>query len=384
MMTAGEIHERVLHAERVLLRLPGVTGVGFGWKETGGEVTESPALRVYVRRKVPRCELRRAELVPERLAGLATDVLPARTGVPTVDLESAPRAALTSGLAITNLKAWVDRPSSGREGAGLGTLGFFAGTRGPDGRMTPALVSNRHVLLAHGARCGDFVYQPRYTRRDGVCVFHADSLDPVAAIADEGCADNYTYGYPGEAAQAYFVDCATARLLTARGVHATPELPPPGVRGVTAVKGVARVHPLDVIDGRSPRVYKIGQASGITVGRVVDVAAPIATARGEQRLRNLIIRDDRPADRRTGSFVEAGDSGALIVNERGAAVGLLWGMGDGRPPEAYACHIHPLLHRLDVTLLKREPSWRRATARRSGPRLSAKDKLEGSHDADSK
>ncbi|MCY1071542.1 hypothetical protein OV090_42760 [Nannocystis sp. RBIL2] len=377
MKTAGEIHELVLHAERALLRLPGVTGVGFGWKETGGEVTESAALRVYVRRKVPRCELRRVEIIPERLAGLATDVLQARIGVPTVDLESAPRHALTSGLAITNLKEWVDRPSSGPEGAGLGTLGCFASARGPDGRTTPVLVSNRHVLLAHGARRGDFVYQPQYTRRGGLCVFHADSLDPVAAIADEGCADNYTYGYPGEAAQAYFIDCATARLLTEHGVHATPELPPPGAHGVTTVKGIARVHPLDVIDGRSPRVYKFGQASGITVGRVVDVAAPIATARGEQRLRNLIIRDDRPAARRTGNFVAAGDSGALIVNERGAAVGLLWGMGQGPASEAYACHIHPLLDRLDVTLLKREPSWRRAAAPRSGPHLSAKDKPRG-------
>ena len=378
MRTAGEMHELVLHAERALLRHPGVTGVGFGWKETGGEVTESPALRVYVRRKVPRCELRRAEIIPERLAGLATDVLPARVGVPAVGFESALRPALTSGLAITNLKAWVDRPAPGPEGAGLGTLGCFASSRGPDGRTTPALVSNRHVLLAHGARRGDFVYQPEYSRRDGVCVFHAESLDPVAAIADEGCADNYTYGYPGEAAQAYFIDCATAQLLTEHGVHATPELPPPGVRGATAVKGIARVHPLDVIDGRAPRVYKFGQASGITVGRVVDVAAPIASARGEQRLRNLIIRDDRPAARRTGSSVAAGDSGALIVNERGAAVGLLWGMGQGPAPEAYACHIHPLLHRLDVTLLQREPSWRRAAARRSGPLLSTKDKHEDS------
>ncbi|MFY0539273.1 hypothetical protein [Nannocystis pusilla] len=55
-----------------------------------------------MRRKVPRCELRRAEIIPERLAGLATDVLPARVGVPTVDLESGLRPALTSGLAITN------------------------------------------------------------------------------------------------------------------------------------------------------------------------------------------------------------------------------------------------------------------------------------------
>lgn len=385
METTLKLNHLVLSAERTLLRRSGVTGVGFGWKETDGEVTESTALRVYVRRKIPRSELRHAEIIPERILGFATDVLTARIGVPAVGPESAHRAPLTPGLAISNLKAIHDRPTSGPENAGLGTLGFFAGERGANEHTSPVLVTNRHVLLAHGAQRGDYVYQPEFSRRDGLCIFRAASLDPIAAIADDGFADNYEYGYPGEMTQAYFIDCATARLLTERGVRAAPTLPPLGARSGTAVKGIARVHPLDVIDGRAPRVYKFGQATGVTVGRVVDVAAPVDTAQGQRRLRNLVIRAERPASGGSSSFVpfvEAGDSGALIVNERGAAVGLLWGMGEGRSPEAYACHIHPVLHRLDVTLLRREPSWRRSKAPRSAPLLSTKDKRKGPHAAD--
>jgi hypothetical protein len=381
MRTASQLYDLLLHAERDLLRYPGVTGVGFGWKEARGEVLELPALRVYVRRKCPRSELRRAQIIPEWLAGIATDVLPARIGVPAAALELGCRAPLTSGLAVTNLKGVLGRPAGEQGGTGLGTIGFIAAENGTTDRMTTVLVSNRHVLLAHGARKGDPVYQPKFSSKDGVCVLRADSLDPVAEIHDEGFEENLSYGYPGEPSQEYFVDCATARVLTERGICAAPTLPPPGIRGKTRVPGVARVYPLDALAGRPLRVYKIGQATGVTVGRVVDVAAPVELCGKARRHNNIIIRAERRIGAEKAPFVEAGDSGALIMNDRGEAVGLLWGKSDRVSTEAYACHIHPVLHRLRVTLVTHDLSlrpWRRQPdrSRTSAESHSAREEPE--------
>ena len=57
-----------------LLGLPNVVGVGVGPKTVGGRPTNVMAIKVYVRRKVPEQELAEAELVPETIEGVPTDV----------------------------------------------------------------------------------------------------------------------------------------------------------------------------------------------------------------------------------------------------------------------------------------------------------------------
>jgi hypothetical protein len=194
------------------------------------------------------------------------------------------------------------------------------------------LVSNRHVLLAHDASAGDPVYCPAVSVRDDGYAIRRDSLEPIARILDEGAEDNHRFAYPGEPEDDYFVDCATARVLSERDV-----------RDGTA-RGTARVHPLDVLATRAPRVRKAGGVSGPAAGRIVDVAAPV-DAGSARRLNNILVRGD------SGSFLEPGDSGALLLNERDEAIGLLWGRGEEDADAAYACHIHPVLDRLDVTMM---------------------------------
>lgn len=93
-------------------------------------------------------------------------------------------------------------------------------------------------------------------------------------------------------------------------------------------------------------VTKSGAATGTTAGVVVSVDyADVAWIEGRPLAasRQLLVRslDERP-------FCGAGDSGALVVNAAGNAVGLLWGVNSRG--EGVACPIAPVLHAMNITL----------------------------------
>jgi hypothetical protein len=206
-------------------------------------------------------------------------------------------------------------------------------------------VSNRHVLLADGAGRGDPVYSSEVLR-DETVVVRGGNPAPVGEIDDEGQESNYRFAYPGEPEKEYFVDCATALVATPIAeLAATARLL--GLDRATPPSGVARLHPLDVVGRRSPKVTKMGR-DDVVVGRVVDVAGSVDVAGKGRRLNNVVVRLDDPAK------VGPGDSGALLVNDRREAVALLWGRDDSDPRIAYACHIHPVLARLRATMVTEE------------------------------
>lgn len=225
----------------------------------------------------------------------------------------------------------------------VGSIGFFALVNGTRVRRE-VFVSNRHVLLADGAGRGDPVYSSE-TLRDEAAVVRRGSAQ-VGEIDDEGQESNFRFAYRGEPEEEYFVDCATARVVTPIAeLAATARLL--GLDRTAPPSGVARLHPLDVVAPRSPRVVKAG-GEDVPVGRVVDVAGSVDVADKGRRLNNVVVRLDDP------STVGPGDSGALLVNDRREAVALLWGRDDSDPCIAYACHIHPVLARLRVTMVTKE------------------------------
>jgi hypothetical protein len=138
-------------------------------------------------------------------------------------------------------------------------------------------------------------------------------------------------------------------------------------RPSTLLKGVARAHPIDAFAGGGLRVRKLGPATGLTFGRVLDVAAVALTPDGRRRENNLLIRAEPRGDAR--AFADEGDSGALVFDERLRAVGLLWGRNLRNPAEAFACHIHPVLDCLDVTPLTYDPAALQGAARRGSCKL---------------
>ncbi len=60
--------------ERKLMKKQNVVGVGIGFREVGGQVTEQLALSVMVSQKLPLDQLRRRDVVPRELDGVVVDV----------------------------------------------------------------------------------------------------------------------------------------------------------------------------------------------------------------------------------------------------------------------------------------------------------------------
>ncbi len=120
----------------------------------------------------------------------------------------------------------------------------------------------------------------------------------------------------------YFVDCAVGLLEAPLAGAAAP------------AKHAVPTKPGD-------RVTKTGAATGATTGIIVDSSYYCAH---EPAPRQLLIRSADPGR----PFAEAGDSGALIWNEDGAPIGLLWGTTIAA--EGVACPIDPVLHALNIQL----------------------------------
>jgi len=60
--------------EQELLSKPNVVGLGIGYREVRGQMTDQVGLIVMVRRKVPRAQLAPHEVIPAEIEGIPVDV----------------------------------------------------------------------------------------------------------------------------------------------------------------------------------------------------------------------------------------------------------------------------------------------------------------------
>jgi hypothetical protein len=199
-----------------------------------------------------------------------------------------------------------------------GTLGCLAHTVH---QRRLVFLTSWHVLFAGGAARHDQVWQVLESagRRD--CRRLGRSLRGSRGIVR----------YRGDD---YFVDCAIGE----------PDLP-------LEVEGV-RASAAPIAPKRGDRVWKTGATTGTTTGVIVDDAYCCSTHPGAavhsqahvQAPGQLLIRSEDPAR----PFSQEGDSGALVLDDDGAAVGLLWGATVAA--DAVACQIGPVLHALNLRL----------------------------------
>lgn len=250
----------------------------------------------------------------------------------TVSRPSKPATAV--GAFISTLRGMSNCPAA----SGLGRIGGFGAPMEARRWSDLVLLSNSHVLNAHGAGVGDTVFQPAVAMGRDEVRFDSQRMNPIAVLADPGHEGPYRFAYPGEEAREYFIDCATARLLDA---CASPS-------GTAAFTAAARAHPLDVLSNRTLTVRLAG-VHDRPAGRVTSVRATVECS-GGRLCPNCIVIDTLPG---RAPFAGEGDSGGLVVDHFGRAVGLLWGIHLERPRIAYACHIHPVLDRLRLTLSRR-------------------------------
>lgn len=186
--------ERHQTAMAELGRIPGVVRVGYGLKETDGEVRPVWAYRVYVERKLPLEDVAAEVRIPKEIGGTRTDVQVGWAG----DLrEDSTSPTLNPGDKITRYI-----PNSVQES---GTLGLLV-RKGTD----RFILTNQHVL-DDDAQVNDFskdVYSPhRKTSAQIECNNPGAQLIP-----DQGVKRNFAFE-----GRSYYVDAALATIYAGIG-----------------------------------------------------------------------------------------------------------------------------------------------------------------------
>lgn len=293
MQISPELYDE---AARRVSGIRGVVGLGYGLRETGGQVTSEHAWRVYVREKLPIGVLG-GNGAPETLFGLSIDVVAVSPVRP-------------SGFLRRAFRSDRQRRSSLAPGDGLLNAKGMPGTVGAvvQSRLTnePLILTAYHVLFARKAGAGDKVWSG--TAPGGSRTIATTVMGRLGVLRHGG-AD-------------VFVDAALARI-------------DPSVTFRTGPAHTGQTTP-------GARVRKSGAATGRTAGIVVDTCYPDQwhwEFRSQRAPRQILIHPDPPD---SAAFSTAGDSGAVVVDETGAAVGMLWGSnarGDGvASPISAVCH----------------------------------------------
>lgn len=308
--TAISVKQQNLHH---LLQRQNVVGVGVGYKESQGVVTDELAVTVNVTKKVPTAQLAEDEKVPRALDGVCTDVV--ETG------------RFLAGQAVVKPQTTKDRWRGQIPlGVSLGHVEVTAGTLGCLVRRGNQIfiLSNNHVLAnVNNAQPGDPIIQPgRYdggTPADKVAElaefipldFGGDSADCNIAtgiekalnwLAETLGSKHRMLAYrtaPGE----NLVDAALARPLDpAQFVADIFEIGrPKGVRQATL----------------GTRVRKTGRTTGFTQGIItqIDVTTSVDYNGRMAKFTNQLMASGMSA---------GGDSGSAVLDEDGLVVGLLY------------------------------------------------------------
>ena len=420
-----------LRAREVLGRIPGVVGVAFGRKETGGDFTTSVAILVYVREKKPDDEVPPAERIPPSFEGYRTDVRILQRASAEICDNVTPYTPIRGGIQINP----VNRKATPATQPALGTLGCIVRKAGDSGD-TRYLLTNAHVLFPsddmpatdiepeHRTGLGDHVYHPyrprespkregtlvgiiedyglkkeeivgaRYVRADGTVrtTSFITFIDAAIARIPSGstcCGLTCPCGEDGVAVEASLIEKNPMNMLAADAHRIR------GVRDVFLDPDIAiEVNAADhgIFDATTAtdvnRVFKVGRTTGVTVGIVTAVNAPVEDERqtlltGINVIRSNLIEialDARHPTSALGvnckleeSFSAPGDSGSLVLDRDGNAIGLLWGgprtllttphaPGTHLPRPSkllkYACHITAVCEKLGIEIITTQPPAR--------------------------
>lgn len=173
---------------------------------------------------------------------------------------------------------------------------------------------------------------------------------PVATTHNLGIQGAHNYAYPTESQQAYYIDCATAKLAIDVsswcdcncGVSYKNELREINIGGNSKLEGVARA-----ADGET--VHKSGRTTGGTTGVIADPLGSVLFGNPPAQIDNVIIIN--PTNPPDPAFADHGDSGAALVNGQSKLIGLVFGGEETTVPnpQTYACHIAPVMDLLKVT-----------------------------------
>jgi hypothetical protein len=298
--------------EAQIFRRANVVGLAVGNRRVNGSETEETCILVFVDRKWPAKHLRGRDIVPKTIEGVRTDVV-----------ETGRFRALELVQSVAGERTRRVRPAVG--GVSLGHVRVSAGTFGVLARRNglSVILSNNHVLAnTNQAKAGDPIFQPGPAdggRQDDTIARLSDfvpiqfterSVGPGGRLLERLLSPVLRiFGFgvkrlPSE---------ATNRVDAAIAVPLDPSLVGQEILGIPRVVGTA--------EGRiGTRVRKSGRTTGVTEGKVTGVDAVVEVDYGG---RNAIFRGQIVSDLRSA----AGDSGSLVVDREGRAIGLLFAGG---------------------------------------------------------
>ncbi len=340
-------------AEEQLLAIPGVLHVSVGLKEKGGKITDELCIRVYVQEKRNQGDVPATELIPREINRVPTDVNTVGEFQSLAD--STKERPIKGGIQITNRILGLI-PGTAQTEFDVGTLGCIAIDNTDNSAV---LLSNAHVLGAYTGSKDNKIYQPSPPS-------FVSPLDHPIGLADLPVR-------PGDGTNSI----AKIKLLLMSdkvdGGIATIDVSSCcnccGISSTNEIKGLSK-------DGQPPRntivgderavsgmtVFKVGQLTGRTEGRVVDdnyASVPVKFRQlgGLQRDftgQIIIVNVDQSLP-----FAENGDSGSVIINASNKIVGLLFAGGPGTkfpvdkvtyPFIAAANHISDVLSEMDIRI----------------------------------
>lgn len=357
----SSIFQRIYQAQAEfqaeLFEKPNVVGVAAGYKESGGVITDEPAVVVLVEQKKPIAALSAQEMVPQTVDSVPTDVyevgyLQAQQDSPRDRF----RPVIPAGVSIAHYKVTA------------GTLGAMVRDRTTGERF---VLSNNHVLAnSNDALVGDSILQPSPIdggNDPGDVVAKLERFIPLAFLEDPvdepepepeppptGCdvvdvlvnLSNLLAGLSGSqkriqavsssagGAQAEsrenIADCALGRPID-------PAMFSEEIRNIGVVQTTKPV-------SLGMSIRKSGRTTGLTESTVTLLNATVN------------VNYNTSAGKRTGRFSgqvicepmsQGGDSGSLIVDgTENAAVGLLFA---GSPLATIFTPIDVVLNALNIT-----------------------------------
>lgn len=263
-----------------LMDLPNVVGVGLGHKVKNGKESSEKTLLVFVEQKVEKEDLKKSEIVPATIDKIKTDVV-----------EIGPVYAQTDPVLNNRLRPFPAGFSIAHYKVTAGTAAALTMDRSATAPAKYYVLSNCHVLANSGAAAiNDAIYQPG-PYDGGTSADKVGRLSRFVPIVFSPTANNT-------------VDCAIAEIdfLEYFGGE---------IHGIGHPKAISMV-------GVGGQLQKSGRTTGYTRGKVVAINATINVGYGTfgtARFVNQIV---------TTGMSAGGDSGSLVLDMNGNAVGLLF------------------------------------------------------------
>ena len=308
-----------------LLAKKNVVACGIGYKETEGVITDELCIVVSVEKKMPLAQLTEADIVPQAVEDVKTDVL-------------------ETGLIMawqTPTEKW--RPAPG--GVSIGHINITAGTLGclvlKGGELF--ILSNNHVLAeSNMGKKGDPIIQPgKYdggTLADQIAALEefvtidfgtspptcptAKTVEQLLNAIAEGMGSSHRVVSYQESSGENQVDAALARPLSLDLVERR-------ILNIGVPKG-SREATLGT------DIKKSGRTTGFTTGRITQIDATVQVSYGSAGI--ATFTDQFVA----GGMSAGGDSGSAVLDEEDYVVGLLFAGSE------YTTIINPIQFVLDA------------------------------------